>query len=137
MFGISSKGCYGIFAMFELALHYNKGTVNIKDIAMAQDIPQQYLEQILLKLKNAGLLKSERGASGGYKLAKSPDKITVFEILNILEGDLKLTTAASKFNVINNYFKGINTEIKILLSKNLQDLLMDNQKLSASIVYDI
>lgn len=85
---ISTKGRYGLRAMFELAKSYGQGTLSIKQIAAAQGLSEQYLEQIFSKLKGAELLISTRGAGGGYKLAFEPKQISVGKILTVLEGAL-------------------------------------------------
>ncbi len=83
---ISAKGRYGLRALFDLALNYGQGPILIKDIARRQIIPEAYLEQIFLSLKKAGLVKSLRGAYGGYLLAREPQGINIKEIMDILEG---------------------------------------------------
>lgn len=85
---LSTKGRYGVRAMFELALHYPKAPIPLKDIAMNQDISEKYLEQIFSALRKMGLVKSIRGMQGGYELTSSPQDITVGQILRVLEGDL-------------------------------------------------
>ena len=74
--------------MLELALHYNKGTVFLKDIAREEEISEKYLSHLVIPLKANGLISSSRGAHGGYRLAKSPSHITVKDIVQTLEGDL-------------------------------------------------
>jgi Rrf2 family protein len=83
---ISAKTEYAIKAMLDLALRASEGTVSIQAIAARQAIPQRYLEQVLLRLKGAGLLTSRRGAAGGYQLTKSPHEITVGAVLRAVEG---------------------------------------------------
>jgi Rrf2 family cysteine metabolism transcriptional repressor len=83
---ISAKAEYAIKAMLDLALNAGEGIVSIQAIAARQAIPQRYLEQVLLRLKGAGLLTSRRGASGGYHLTKSPHEITVGAVLRAVEG---------------------------------------------------
>lgn len=85
---ISTKGRYGVKAMLDLALNYSKDSVPVKSIAERHNIPGKYLEQVLASLKKAGLVKSVRGPTGGYMLAKPADQITVGDILRALEGDL-------------------------------------------------
>ena len=85
---ISTKGRYGLRLMFELAYHYNKGLVPLKEIAKRQEISDKYLEQIIMRLNHAGLVKSVRGAQGGYMLAAPPEETTVEEVLPVLEGSL-------------------------------------------------
>ena len=85
---LSTKGEYASRAMLELSLKYDKGPQHIHKISMAQDIPQRFLEQILLLLKRAGYLKSKKGPKGGYYLAKPPAEINVAEVIRVLEGPL-------------------------------------------------
>ncbi len=83
---LSTRGRYGTRAMLDLALHYGNGPILVKDIADRQDVSERYLEQILVALKVAGLVRSTRGSGGGFVLARSPDKITVGEIMRAIEG---------------------------------------------------
>ena len=85
---ISAKGEYAVKAMLDLALHWRKGLIPIQGIARRQGIPQRYLEQVLLLLKRAGFLASKRGSSGGYHLVRSPEQITVGEVIRAIEGSL-------------------------------------------------
>ncbi len=85
---ISTKGRYALRMLLDLAEHDNSGFIALKDIAQRQSISKKYLEQIIPILNNSGILQASRGFQGGYKLAKSPDKYTVGEILRITEGGL-------------------------------------------------
>lgn len=87
---ISKKGEYALKAMIELAINFDKGvTVTlINDVAQRKAIPQKYLEQILLSLKNAGILEAKRGVGGGYSLGRSPENISLAEIIRVIEGSL-------------------------------------------------
>ncbi|WP_077367774.1 RrF2 family transcriptional regulator [Anaerosalibacter sp. Marseille-P3206] len=85
---LSTKGRYGLKAMFELALHYGEGPIPLNNVAEEQKISENYLEQLVATLKKNGLLESVRGAQGGYYLAKSPSEITVGNILRVLEGNM-------------------------------------------------
>jgi len=85
---LSTKGEYASRAMLELALRYDEGPVHIRDISAAQAIPERFLEQILLLLKRAGYLRSKKGPRGGYSLAKPPSRISVAEIIRVLDGPL-------------------------------------------------
>jgi len=85
---LSTKGRYGVKAMFELALNYGEGPIAIKTIAEKQLISENYLEQLIAVLRKAGLVKSVRGAQGGYMLAMPPSQITVGQIIRALEGPL-------------------------------------------------
>ncbi len=87
---LSTRGRYGTRLMVELAKHYGKGPINMSTISENQNIPIKYLEQIIIPLKRANLIKSVRGPKGGHMLAKSPEKISVWEILTFVEGKLSL-----------------------------------------------
>lgn len=80
-----------------MSKHSNKGLVKIEEIAKRQHIPKKYLEQILLLLKTSGYLKSKRGAEGGYMLAKAPCKITLAEIVRLMDGALAPVESVSKY----------------------------------------
>ncbi|AFZ24094.1 rrf2 family protein, putative transcriptional regulator [Cylindrospermum stagnale PCC 7417] len=84
---LSNKSEYAILALLELATCYPKGEpLQIREIAALQHIPSRYLEQLLATLRRQGLIKSIRGAKGGYVLAREPGKITLLDALNCMEG---------------------------------------------------
>lgn len=85
---LSTKGRYGLKAMFELALHYGEGPIALKIIAESQDISEHYLEQLIAVLRKNGLATSVRGAQGGYLLNGNPKNITVGDVIRALEGDV-------------------------------------------------
>lgn len=85
---ISSKGEYGLRALFDLAQHYGEGLVQSEDIATRQGIPVNYLNQMLILLRRAGIIDSLRGPQGGHALARPPAQITLLEALTVLEGPL-------------------------------------------------
>lgn len=87
---LSTRGRYGIHAMYDLALHADGGPQSIKAIAEREAIPEAYLEQLIAALKRAELVTSTRGAQGGYMLARAPEAITVGDVLRALEGGLNL-----------------------------------------------
>jgi len=87
---LSTRGRYGIHAMYDLAVHYGDGSQSIKMIAERQTIPEAYLEQLIALLRKAKLVISNRGAMGGYRLAHKPEEITVGQVLRALEGGLNL-----------------------------------------------
>jgi Rrf2 family protein len=82
---LSVKGEYALQAMFDLAAHARTEPVKIADIARRQQIPQKFLELILAGLKQGGFVESRRGAEGGYLLARSPESITIGEVLRFVE----------------------------------------------------
>ena len=88
---LSTKGRYGVKAMFELALNHGLDPLSIKTIAERQNISEYYLEQLFSGLRKAGLVKSIRGAQGGYILARDPKDISASDILNVLEGPIEIS----------------------------------------------
>ena len=85
---ISTKGRYALRLMVDLAEHKDSGLIALKDVAKRQNISKKYLEQIVPVLNGAGLLTTNRGNRGGYKLAKEPKEYTVGDILRITEGSI-------------------------------------------------
>ena len=86
---ISTKGRYALRLMLDLAVHGGDGLpVSLKDVSRRQQLSDKYLEQIVTPLSKAGLVRSMRGAGGGYLLTRRPEEYTVGEILRPLEGDL-------------------------------------------------
>lgn len=83
---LSTRCRYGVHAMFDLAQNYGEGPQTIRSIAERQMVPEQYLEQIIGVLRREGLVKSLRGAQGGYMLAKEPSQISIGELIRLLEG---------------------------------------------------
>lgn len=92
---ISTKGRYGLRALIDLAVYSETEPVSIGSIATRQGLSERYLEQLMTLLKKAGLVKSIRGASGGYVLAKDVNDISVGDILRALEGNLEPVECAA------------------------------------------
>ena len=92
---LSTKGRYGLRALVDLAVHSENGTVSIQSIANRQNISVSYLEQLVGKMRRAGIVTSIRGAAGGYRLAKPPSTISVGDVLRALEGDLEAVSCAA------------------------------------------
>lgn len=93
---LSKKSEYGLRALLELTLAHGTATLQRQDIAARQHIPIEFLEQILLALKRAGLLSSRRGAKGGYTLIKQPKDISLGHVIRILDGPLAPISCVSK-----------------------------------------
>lgn len=85
---VSQKGLYGLQAMMVLTRRYNQGAIRIRDIAYEENLPEKFLELILLELKNARLVESVRGANGGYRLRREPSEIYLSEIIRLIDGPL-------------------------------------------------
>ena len=92
MLRLSTRGQYGVRAMYEIARGYPVQPVTIKEIAENQDVSVAYLEQILNKLRKAGLIRSVKGPGGGYMLNKGPEKISIASIVRELEGPVAITS---------------------------------------------
>ena len=136
---LTTKGQYGIHAMYELALSGPDAPMNIKTIAERQNIPEAYLEQLLIALRKNGLVRSVRGAQGGYLLALAPGQITVGQVLRALEGSLGFVEcldedACDKAGlcptrlVWRKVHEGLN---EIVDGISLQDMLNDYQRMRA------
>jgi Rrf2 family transcriptional regulator, cysteine metabolism repressor len=124
---ITSKGEYGIRALFDLAQHYEKSPRRSREIAKEQSVPEDYLNQLLIKLRMAGLINSLRGPQGGHVLARSPRQITLYEIVHELEGEISPLAHDVEPNafdaVLNVVWDEIEQEITaILQATTLYDL---------------
>jgi Rrf2 family protein len=85
---ISQKGLYALEALMTLGHRYGTGTIKIRQIAIDNDLPEKFLELILLELKNARIVESVRGAKGGYQLRRAPAEIRLSEIIRLIDGPL-------------------------------------------------
>ncbi|MBD5104156.1 MAG: Rrf2 family transcriptional regulator [Ruminococcaceae bacterium] len=93
---ISTKGRYALRMLLDLAEHQGSGYVSLKAVAERQNISKKYLEQIIPIFNSSNILKTNRGSQGGYRLAKTPDKYTVGEILRLTEGSLSPVLCAEQ-----------------------------------------
>ena len=85
---ISQKGLYALQALMVLARRYRQGAIRIRDIAYEENLPEKFLELILLELKNARMVESVRGAKGGYQLKRPPNQIFLSEVIRTIDGPL-------------------------------------------------
>jgi len=95
MLTITSRSPYAVRALCELARRGEAAPVPIGEIARRRDIPVQFLEGLFATLRRGGLLQSQRGVKGGYSFARAPQEITVLEVVQLLEGDLRAEAAAA------------------------------------------
>ncbi|MDR7870050.1 MAG: Rrf2 family transcriptional regulator [Tissierellaceae bacterium] len=124
---ISTKGRYGLMAIFELALEYGKGPIPLNNIAEEQGLSESYLEQLFSTLRKDGLIKSVRGAQGGYMLANEPSMITVGQILRSLEGDMAPAECAGDDPTIDcSKEDGCATKLVLVKIKDSIDKVIDN-----------
>ena len=97
---ISQKGLYALQAMMMLARKYQQGAIRIRDIAYEENLPEKFLELILLELKNARMVESVRGAKGGYQLRRDPADIHLSEIIRLIDGPLAPFGDADQLRVL-------------------------------------
>jgi Rrf2 family protein len=97
---ISQKGLYALQAMMMLSRHHHQGAIKIREIAYEEDLPEKFLELILLELKNARMVESVRGAKGGYQLRRDPGEIRLSEIMRLIDGPLAPFADAEQLRVL-------------------------------------
>jgi Rrf2 family transcriptional regulator, cysteine metabolism repressor len=130
---LSTKGRYGVKAMVDLALHYGMEPVSIKSISERQNISEYYLEQLFSNLRKANLIRSVRGAQGGYSLEKPPKETSVFEIMEVLEGPIEVSECIELGNCSNTeccatrllWVKIKDSIDNVMKSTSLQDMVDD------------
>lgn len=139
---LSTKGRYGLRAVLDLALNGEKEAVPLSCIAERQNISISYLEQLIAKLKKAGIVNSIRGSQGGYVLAKDVNEISVGDILRALEGDLHpvdcaeviggdVTCSASDLCVTKYVWKRISDSINSVVDEiTLSELVEESKEVS-------
>ena len=136
---ISTRGRYGTRMMLDLAAHHDQGPTPLREIAKRQDLSVKYLEQLVIPLKAAGYIRSVRGARGGYTLARKPDKISVGQIVKILEGGLSLVDCVEDPKVCEREKNCPTRDIWLRMSERLMEELssltlrdvLDGKKLPA------
>src|ERR1700691_2664915 len=97
---VSQKGLYALQAMMVLTRRYTEGAIRIRDIAYEENLPEKFLELILLELKNARIVESVRGAKGGYRLRRAPSDIRLSEIIRLIDGPLAPFGDADQLRVL-------------------------------------
>ena len=109
---LSTKTRYGLRILVQLAEIYGQNVaIKGKDIAAQQEFTEAYLEQIMIKLKEAGFIRTERGCNGGYILAKSPDNISVLDVMELFEGRLDLVRCKNENKVCPRILKCKTTRV--------------------------
>jgi len=134
---ISTKGVYGLTAMYELSKHQKDTPMQIKEISSNASIPQNYLEQLLSKLRRAELVKSIRGAKGGYILAHKPEDIKIVDILIALEDDLKIIDVKAENPILNIFFDDSKQSMKKIFDVTLAQLEEYQEKYNEYLHYSI
>ncbi len=120
---MSTKCRYGARAVVEIARYYEDGPVKRRDIAKNQDISDSYLENILIALKNAGIIDTIRGANGGYMLRRPPEEINLLEIITALEGSLALVECVENPSTCDRVKQCSTRGVWIKLQKAKEDVL--------------
>ena len=136
MFQLSTKTHYGVAALIDLANVYGQNLLRIKEIVENRQISKSYLEQIFNRLSKFGVVKSVRGNRGGYELAKDPRDVTLFEIVEILEGPLDIASVKS-IDVLNAVFNKLEDDIRKRFSMSLYEIAEEEKNLSGSLMYYI
>jgi Rrf2 family protein len=144
---ISSKGDYGLRALFDLAQHYGEGPVQSEAIATRQGIPVNYLNQLLITMRRAGLIESLRGPQGGHLLARKPDSISLLEALTVLEGPLLPEEGAREGNgptqpedrdIVDGIWADLRQHLeRYLADLSLEDLCQRKRQHSGQVMYYI
>ncbi|RPH34356.1 MAG: Rrf2 family transcriptional regulator [Bacteroidales bacterium] len=138
MLTLSKKSRYALLALTRLAKDYGKGPILISDISISEQIPQRFLETILLELKKIGVLGSKLGKTGGYYLIKKPDEVSLDDIIRHFEGSIAMLYCISEKSYqpcefckkeenckIRNVFKEIRDNTVSVLKKTTLDQLID------------
>jgi len=135
---LSTKGRYGVKAMVDLAINYGEQPVSIKSISERQSISEYYLEQLFSSLRKAKLIKSVRGSQGGYILNRAPEEITIYDIINVLEGPIEISNCLEDEECTNIdccatrlLWKKIKNSIdSVTTSINLKDIVSDYNEMA-------
>ena len=138
---LTTKGRYAVMAMADLASFKDKGPTSLTDISLRQNISLAYLEQIFLKLKNKNLVRSVRGAKGGYVLQNSPDEVKISNIISAVDEEVKMLNCKKESKkgcnnkstkcITHNLWDQLDQHINNFFEKvKLQDLVRKNQTLN-------
>lgn len=123
---ITTKGRYGLRAMIDLASNGKNGTpVFLSEIARRQSISEKYLEHIFSALHKSGIVKAQRGRKGGYLLSRTPDQITLNDILSVLEGPCNLVDCVTDSNSCSKSTTCATREIWTILGNKIEEVLKD------------
>ncbi len=134
----TEKVKYAIASLFELAKIYEQNSVmQKKEIAKKQNIPESFLEQLLLILKRHNLVESIRGAKGGYKLKRSPSEISIFDIVSALEGSFSVIGEFDNSEVLNDYWQNVEQDFIKLLDEKLGSFVDKDNKLKKHLFFSI
>lgn len=134
----TEKVKYAIASLFELAKIYDQDSVmQKKEISKNQNIPESFLEQLLLILKRHNLVESIRGAKGGYKLKRPPSEISIFDIVSALEGSFSVIGEFDNSEVLNDYWQNVEQDFIKLLDEKLGSFVDKENKLKKHLFFSI
>lgn len=122
MLNISLKLHYGLLTLIELAHYVESQPLQLKDISARHQIPPKYLEQVISGLRQAGFVQSLRGVNGGYTLAKSPEEISVLEVVKVLQG-VSSVDPKVKGSVLETYWQDVMLGVDRLVDYNLAEFM--------------
>ncbi|AMQ06036.1 MULTISPECIES: cysteine metabolism transcriptional regulator CymR [Sporosarcina] len=127
---ISTKGRYGLTIVVELGSKFGEGPVPLRKIAEEQKLSEAYLEQLIPPLRNSGIVKSVRGAYGGYMLAKPPTEITAGDVIRILEGPIQVVEGLEGSDIPQQeLWKRIGEAVRSVLdTTTIEDLMKSGEK---------
>lgn len=138
MLTIGSKSKYGILAVLSLAENHGRGLLQIKDVSSRNNIPTQYLGQIFNLLVKADIITGVRGKNGGYKLSRLPSRITVLEIIELLEGGIEFVEKDGfADDAVNELFHLAEEKLREVFKVSLDDLLSLQQSKKHILMFDI
>jgi Rrf2 family transcriptional regulator, cysteine metabolism repressor len=137
MLSISAKADYGLTTVLELALRTSEDPIQIRDLAERHAIPQHYLEQLLVTLKRRGIVKSFRGARGGYALAKNPSDIRVLDVFEALDGDIHLLPEKRQNSPIAFFTRDVEARLIKILGITIEELVLKKQDDDRQFIYTI
>ena len=120
---LSTRTRYGLRLMYQLSLRYNQGPIQLSEIAETEDVSEKYLGQIVIHLRAAKLIQSHRGAQGGYFLARPPAQISVYEIVQALEGDVSIVDCTENPDSCERSGECAATEVWKILSEAIRKTL--------------
>lgn len=141
---VSTKGRYGLRALVDLAVNSNDRHVSLVEIANRQNISLNYLEQVFGILRKAGIVKSIKGAQGGYVLADDPENIKISTVLNVLEGEFRIVDEADSDNEADSIQLAIKTLVWDKINENvnyylenttLEDIANEQKRLNDTETY--
>jgi Rrf2 family protein len=133
---LSTRGSYGLIAMYEIYLNKDEKPIQIKEISNKTGISKNYLEQLLNRLRKADLISSVRGAHGGYKLSRNANEITIKSIFECLDGEFRVSGVKTN-PVLGVFYNNLEDSINELIDVKLSSMEEYMQKYTDNINYSI